>query len=706
MSVIFSLKYYKKVKQMQNIDSDLIRGNIDTIILKTMVDGDMYGLDIIREVENKSNGTYELKQPTLYSCLKRLETQELISSYWLDSEIGGRRHYYKLTEKGQEMIKAKQEEWSKSKFIIDNLLGDFDSEQYRLVKKDDYEKIIEGKPVVQYVQIKDNDENISQGNLISTNETTEIVDDTTSIVQDSNEQDEQTFLDQATPKQSFQSLSDYQSLIESVINDESEQPENNEEQELIYFENKNGDKQESETQNEQTNLSQVNFNHTNNSTQTEIPNKNNNYNSNEFVQQNIFENLSLPYQNEVDSSIFEFNSKVKELSNFNYRDESKNTNEAESQNDAQKEEFQKSSQSSNINVEENTEKFHIDQENQKISNSQFHTEKLNDKLLSELDDLSLKNENKFDDSEYQVEDKQTTENNENLQKNAKSDEKTENLYETRAISDENVFVNYKIEPSKSKEENSDNNTQSESIYSDSSQTFATGFSFDNDEPEEFFELSYTNFTPTNQNEEYKKKLQNLNEYTKTNDEFLQNSNTNQNAKDILVLKQELEKEGIKLKKYNKSATKPEQKNYILTNKLNLIKSLILFLLFTFILSASYIIMRNTSLSEMHDFSINIFIYAMIPFAIYFIYYLILYILNPQKKAPAKYSSKFFMFFSIIITIQLLLIIYCVNLQLGFYSFTQLGYNHLFWIVPAIISIAPLFNTIIHIGLFNSKNFNV
>ena len=95
---------------MQNIGSDLIRGNIDTIILKTMLDGDKYGLDIIKEVESRSNGTYELKQPTLYSCLKRLENQELISSYWLDSDIGGRRHYYKLTEKGRDFYNKKQEQ--------------------------------------------------------------------------------------------------------------------------------------------------------------------------------------------------------------------------------------------------------------------------------------------------------------------------------------------------------------------------------------------------------------------------------------------------------------------------------------------------------------------------------------------------------------------------------------------------------------------
>ena len=77
--------------EQNSIDSDLIRGHIDTIILKILKTGDRYGYEIIKDVETKSNGTYELKQPTLYSCLKRLESQGLISSYWSDSDIGGKR---------------------------------------------------------------------------------------------------------------------------------------------------------------------------------------------------------------------------------------------------------------------------------------------------------------------------------------------------------------------------------------------------------------------------------------------------------------------------------------------------------------------------------------------------------------------------------------------------------------------------------------
>ena len=62
------------------ISSDLIRGHINTIILRTLYDGDKYGYEIINEIEEKSKGQYSLKQPTLYSALKRLESQDYVTS--------------------------------------------------------------------------------------------------------------------------------------------------------------------------------------------------------------------------------------------------------------------------------------------------------------------------------------------------------------------------------------------------------------------------------------------------------------------------------------------------------------------------------------------------------------------------------------------------------------------------------------------------
>ncbi|MCI8613455.1 MAG: hypothetical protein HFE48_07165 [Clostridia bacterium] len=108
------------------IQSDLIRGHIDTIILKALYDGDRYGFDIIKEIEQKSSGQYILKQPTLYSCLKRLEVQGFIKSYWGAKSNGGRRKYYTLTDMGKDLFIKNQSEWVYSRTVIDKLISDKD----------------------------------------------------------------------------------------------------------------------------------------------------------------------------------------------------------------------------------------------------------------------------------------------------------------------------------------------------------------------------------------------------------------------------------------------------------------------------------------------------------------------------------------------------------------------------------------------------
>lgn len=110
---------------MENtIQSDLIRGHINTIILKALFDGDRYGYDIVREIEQKSSGQYKLKQPTLYSCLKRLEIQGFIRSYWGAKSNGGRRKYFTLTDMGRELFIKNQHEWEYSRTVIDKLISD------------------------------------------------------------------------------------------------------------------------------------------------------------------------------------------------------------------------------------------------------------------------------------------------------------------------------------------------------------------------------------------------------------------------------------------------------------------------------------------------------------------------------------------------------------------------------------------------------
>lgn len=98
-----------------SISSDLIRGSIDTIILRVLYEGDNYGYEIIKSISKYSDGQYELKEPSLYTSLKRLEAQGNITSYWGDESQGGRRKYYTVTPQGHETYRRNVDAWKMAK---------------------------------------------------------------------------------------------------------------------------------------------------------------------------------------------------------------------------------------------------------------------------------------------------------------------------------------------------------------------------------------------------------------------------------------------------------------------------------------------------------------------------------------------------------------------------------------------------------------
>lgn len=110
------------MKNVTPISSDLIRGHIDTIILRILIEGDNYGYEIIKSIFEQSGSRFELKEPSLYTSLKRLEKQKLISAYWGDESQGGRRKYYKITPLGEEAYEEAVSAWNVAKDLIDLLI--------------------------------------------------------------------------------------------------------------------------------------------------------------------------------------------------------------------------------------------------------------------------------------------------------------------------------------------------------------------------------------------------------------------------------------------------------------------------------------------------------------------------------------------------------------------------------------------------------
>ncbi|MDT9720956.1 MULTISPECIES: PadR family transcriptional regulator [Paenibacillus] len=107
---------------VQVINSDLIRGNIDPIILSVLIPADNYGYSIIKEIYRKSGEQFELKEPTLYSSLKRLEKSGYVESYWGEETQGGRRKYYRITVQGLEAYREQVQAWQAAKALIDCMI--------------------------------------------------------------------------------------------------------------------------------------------------------------------------------------------------------------------------------------------------------------------------------------------------------------------------------------------------------------------------------------------------------------------------------------------------------------------------------------------------------------------------------------------------------------------------------------------------------
>ena len=88
------------------MDIQLKRGLLDVCVLAAIKDGDSYGYKIIKDMKPY----IELSESTLYTILKRLELQEMLTVR--SAEHDGRlRKYYHITGAGMKRIEDFREEW-------------------------------------------------------------------------------------------------------------------------------------------------------------------------------------------------------------------------------------------------------------------------------------------------------------------------------------------------------------------------------------------------------------------------------------------------------------------------------------------------------------------------------------------------------------------------------------------------------------------
>ncbi len=84
--------------------AELKRGSIQLCLLALLAKEETYGFEILRELRERSNGFFDLKEGTLYPALRRLEERGFVESHWKEpgpGEGGMPRKYYRLTSRGR-----------------------------------------------------------------------------------------------------------------------------------------------------------------------------------------------------------------------------------------------------------------------------------------------------------------------------------------------------------------------------------------------------------------------------------------------------------------------------------------------------------------------------------------------------------------------------------------------------------------------------
>ena len=90
---------------------ELIKGSSDSLLLCLLAQQTMYGYQIIKELEKRSQGYFKFKEGTLYPALHRLEKAGLVLGKWQMLSAGRPRRYYHITEKGLTKLSTERNEW-------------------------------------------------------------------------------------------------------------------------------------------------------------------------------------------------------------------------------------------------------------------------------------------------------------------------------------------------------------------------------------------------------------------------------------------------------------------------------------------------------------------------------------------------------------------------------------------------------------------
>lgn len=104
-------------------EPELLKGNIQTIILAILESGDLHGYGVAKEIERRSEDGLAFGEGTIYPALRALERQGFIQGAWNISASGPAKKLYSLTDDGRQELVRRRKTWERFARTINRVIG-------------------------------------------------------------------------------------------------------------------------------------------------------------------------------------------------------------------------------------------------------------------------------------------------------------------------------------------------------------------------------------------------------------------------------------------------------------------------------------------------------------------------------------------------------------------------------------------------------
>jgi transcriptional regulator len=103
--------------------TDLLRGTLDLLILKSLSLEPLHGVGISRRIAQITRGVFQVSFGSLFPSLHRMEEKGWLEAEWRASENNRRAKYYRLTYSGRAQLKVEERDWNKVVKIMTEAVG-------------------------------------------------------------------------------------------------------------------------------------------------------------------------------------------------------------------------------------------------------------------------------------------------------------------------------------------------------------------------------------------------------------------------------------------------------------------------------------------------------------------------------------------------------------------------------------------------------